>query len=91
MKIIATVGPGGPYIAEVTHTELEKYLDLYYNKLERLQVGQVIDLGKGYDFHKETMSALKKTEDFISANKDVIQSILNGITLLGNSSKGGES
>lgn len=85
MKIIATVGPRGPYIAEVTHEELEKYLDLYYNKLERLQVGQEIDLGRGYDFHRETMSALKKTEEFISANREVINSILNGITLLGNS------
>lgn len=85
MKIIGTVKSDGPYIAEVSHAELEKFMNLYYGRLSKLQVGDEIDLRKGYDFHIETNAALKKTEEFISANKEVIQSILNGITLLSNS------
>lgn len=51
MKIIG-IKDKDTYIAEVSHIELEKVFDKYYNKLNRLIVGESIDLEDGYDFTK---------------------------------------
>jgi len=91
MKVIATSGRK-KYICEVEHHELEKFLNLYYDKLPELAVGKEIDLGKGYDFAIEAKRACDKTADLIAANKNVIETILNGITFIGNiEPKEGES
>ena len=83
MKVI---GKGGNevYICEVSHTEIEKFLNLYYGRLDNLRVGEEINLGKGHDFFEETSHALKETRNFIGANKRVIESILNGVDVLCN-------
>lgn len=39
MKILG-ISENGKYIAEITHTEIEQYLDLYYGNLKKLSVGE---------------------------------------------------
>jgi hypothetical protein len=86
MKIIGTTqGSGdGEYIAIVSHSEIEKFFDLYYGKQPRLKVGDEINLGKGYDFFKQTIEALGTTKKFIEENKKVIDTIFTGISIMGN-------
>lgn len=71
------------YIAEISHTELEQFLDLYYDKLGKLNVGDEVDLAKGREFYLNTMDALAKTEAFISANQKIIDTIFTGISVMG--------
>lgn len=89
MKIIG-IGEKNKYICEVSHEELEKFLNLYYNKLSTLKHGDTIDLGKGYDFHIKIEDALKKTKEFIKSNSDIISAITSGL-LIFNPSPPGES
>lgn len=70
------------YICEVTHDELEKFMNLYYGKLSTIKVGDGIDLSKGYDFYKDTTAALEKTKAFIDSNKKVIEAIFSGINTM---------
>ena len=63
------------YLCEVSHSELEQFLDLYYDKLKKLKVGDEIDLGTGYKWHLKTATALKQTEDFFKAHRENIQAI----------------
>lgn len=81
MKVIAKTDNN--YICEVSHNEIEKYLNKYFNRLNRLKIGDIIDLGKGHDFWIETKTALKTTEEFISKNKKTINTILTGISIAG--------
>lgn len=83
MKVIGIVDDY-TYLCEMKHTEIEKFTNLYYDKMKKMRVGDVLDLGKGYNFHIETLDALRKTEEFIKANKDVINAIMNGITTSAN-------
>lgn len=62
MKIIGMDGSGN-YIAVVSHTELEKSADLYYNKLGKLKVGDEYDLAAGYDFRYSIESVCKNMTD----------------------------
>ena len=80
MKIIGT-GSGDTYICEVSHTEIEKFLNLYYGKMKHMKPGDDVDLGKGYQFHHDTMNALRKTDEFLQANKDVVSAITSGISI----------
>ena len=52
MKVIGTANDNN-YIVSVSHSELEKCFAKYYNKLERLKIGEEIDLGMGYDYHSK--------------------------------------
>ena len=88
MVVIAKVNDD-KYICEVNHTELEKFLDLYYGNLKRLKVGDIVDLGAGHNFYKKTCQALTTTEKFIKDNKDIIQSIMQGFKVLGNEAEKG--
>lgn len=85
MKVIAVKSENysKSYICEVTHQELEKFLNLYFGKLDVLKDGDVIDLGKGYDHASEIKSAMKKTQDFIDSHPKIIKSILMGIEIGG--------
>ena len=85
MKIIGiSKNHGEEYIAIVSHSEIEKFLNLYYGNQPRLKVGQEIDLGKGCDFHTKTLGALSETKKFIEQNKSVIDTIFTGISIMGN-------
>lgn len=77
MKIIGTGAEG--YICTLRHTELEKFLNLYYGNLKNLQVGETVDLGKGYDFAHDAAEAMRKTREFIESNQKVVTAILNGL------------
>jgi hypothetical protein len=88
MKIIGKTSEySGDYICVVSHIEIEKFMNLYYNKMKSLNVGDEIDLRKGYDFTEEVKNSLQKTNEFIHANKKVIDSIIMGITVWSNMSK----
>jgi len=52
MKIIGK-GENGEYLCQVSHSEIEKCFDKYYNKLEQLKVGETIDIGAGYNFRNQ--------------------------------------
>ena len=82
MKIIGKINYKN-YICEVDHEELEKFLNLYYGKLKEPMVGDVIDLGKGHDFYKDTKIALQETSNFIKANRKVIDTITEAFIILG--------
>jgi hypothetical protein len=73
------------YICELDHTEIEKFMGLYYGKMEKLKIGEIIDLGRGYDFASEISTAMSKTSEFIESNKKIINAIMNGITIIKNS------
>lgn len=62
MKVIAKASES-KYLCEVSHEELEKYLNQYYGKLDKLVVGEEIDLGKGYDFAARIETACKSMAD----------------------------
>ncbi|RJR07913.1 hypothetical protein C4588_06090 [Candidatus Parcubacteria bacterium] len=83
MKVIGIIKPGEEYLCSVTNSELEKFRNLYYNKMPKLSVGQEFDLAIGYDFHNDVADMLKKTESFLSANKKMIKTITDGISFLG--------
>jgi len=88
MKVLGKSKDG--YICEVSHSEIEKFLDLYYGKRARLEVGEEVDLGAGYDWSSKIASALYQTQEFVKANKPIIQSLMEGysiLTTLGKESK----
>ena len=84
MKIIGIAGDryDSEYVCTVSHKEIEKFLDLYYNKMEKPKVGDEIDLGKGHDFYQQTQNALKKTQEFLESNAAVVNAIISGIKVL---------
>ena len=69
------------YIVEIEHTELEKYLDLYYNNLKPLKVGDVIDLSDGYRYYHNTATALTSTQKFFQENVENIKAITNALLM----------
>ena len=84
MRILGTASyHGDKYIAEIDHSEIEKFLNLYYNNLKKLSVGQFVDLGRGYDFAAEAKAAMKATSDLIEKNKVVVKAIFDGIQIIG--------
>lgn len=80
MKIIGKAS-SETYLCEVEHTELEKFLGLYYGKLNRLDVGREVDLGKGYDHASEIARAMRATQELIEKNQVVVTAILNGLSI----------
>jgi hypothetical protein len=58
MKVIAKANES-TYLCEVSHEELEKFLNQYYGNLSKLSVGQEVNLGQGYDFAVRIESACK--------------------------------
>lgn len=65
MKVIAKVN-GDTYLAEVSHTELEKLTDKYYGNMKRLEVGDTMNLGAGHDFRDQIKSACKQMTDAVT-------------------------
>lgn len=67
MKVIGMTGERDEYLAIVTHTELEKVADKYYGKMNKLRVGDEIDLGAGYNFADRIHAAATGMSDSIKA------------------------
>jgi len=80
MKVIGTVN-NNTYLCEVSHTELEKLLNLYYKKKNKLEVGETIDLGIGYDWYRDTKDALDETKRFFKNNINNINAITRAFTI----------
>lgn len=76
MKVIGIV-ENDRYICEISHSEIEKFLDLYYGNKKNLYVGEEVNLGKGYDWYSKTQHALEKTEKFFQTNAETIDVITN--------------
>lgn len=81
MKVIGLSGDS--YIVEVSHDEIEKVTDKYYRNLSRLKVGDVLNLGEGYDFRKDIHSACKQMVDTISRFESVQKSLFNFAKVVG--------
>lgn len=80
MKVLG-ISEGHRYIAEVSHTELEQFLNLYYGKLNHLKVGEIVDLGKGYDHAAEVSRAVSNLCDFIKNNRRIVDALSGGFLL----------
>jgi len=85
MKILGKSGDeyDKKYICEISHSEIEKFLHLYYNKMDEPKTGDKIDLGDGYDYYSKTKSALEETQKFFKSHADVIRAITDGLLLVG--------
>ena len=81
MKVLGTTKDSQTYICEVSHSEIEKFLGLYYNKLATVKAGDVIDLGKGYDHASEIKQAMDKTREFVKAHQGTVNAIINGLRI----------
>lgn len=69
MKVIAKADDS-TYICEVSHDELEKFLNQYYGKQPKLSVGDSVNLGQGYDFAVRIEAACKKMAEAMVAFDD---------------------
>jgi hypothetical protein len=83
MKVIA-IKKDGTYVCEVSHAEIEQFMNLYYGNMNKLKEGGELDLTKGYDFYNDTIRALKTTQDFIKDNGKLVKAIMSGIRVMGN-------
>jgi len=72
MKILGIIN-NERYICEINHSELEKYLNLYYGKLRRLRPGEVVELDKGYEFHRRIVEEYSKYRQFVKANQESLR------------------
>lgn len=55
MKVIG-IKDRDTYICEVTHSEIEKVFNKYYNKMPHLESGSEVDLGMAYNFDSSIRS-----------------------------------
>lgn len=69
MKVIAKANDS-KYICEVSHEELEKFMNQYYGKIEKLSVGQEVNLGQGHNFAVRIEDACRKMSDAMKAFDD---------------------
>ncbi len=56
MKVIG-MADREQYLVVVSHTELEMVAGKYYGNMERLKVGDSMDLGAGYSYRSDIKSA----------------------------------
>ena len=75
MKILAMVGNG--YIAEVSHVEIERVLDRYCGKIQRLEPGEEINLGQGYDYHTDIKRVCEKMIEAEKSFEQARQTLYN--------------
>lgn len=69
MKVIAKANDS-KYICEVSHEELEKFMNQYYGNLEKLSVGQEVNLGQGHNFAVRIEDACRKMSEAMKAFDD---------------------
>lgn len=87
MKIIAVVEAREKYIAEISHDELEKFMNKYYGNMKGLQVGSELDLGKGYDFLRETREVCSSVKDIVEKSSEYVKTMGDAIVLLAQKEK----
>jgi hypothetical protein len=69
MKVIAKANDS-TYLCEVSHDELEKFLNQYYGKQPKLSVGDSVNLGQGYDFAVRIETACRNMTEAMLAFDD---------------------
>jgi len=74
MKVIGLID-SKKYLMEVNKDEIEQFMNLYYNKMENLNVGDEVNLGKGHDWYYDTKKALDATKNFFESNIKIINVI----------------
>ncbi len=87
MKIMGIIEPGRKYLAEVSQDELEKFMNKYYRNMPRLEVGDTLDLSKGYDFLQETQNVCRGVKDVIEKGSRYIGPLTEGIVLMADGGK----
>lgn len=78
MKIIGKSN-GDKYIAEIEHYEIERFLDLYYDKLKMLKPGDEIDLGEGYKIEEKLRKVFDAYSSLIASHSEAIKSLTRGV------------
>lgn len=81
MRVLGTTKDSKTYLCEVHHSEIEKFLGLYYGNLKEVKVGDDINLGKGYDHASEIKQAMEKTREFVKAHQGTVNAIINGLRI----------
>ena len=66
MKVIAKANDS-TYLCEVSHSEIEKFLNQYYGKQPKLSVGDSVNLGQGYDFAARIEDACNRMAEAMKA------------------------
>jgi len=79
MKVLAKIQTG-KFLCEVSDYELRKYMNKFRDF--GMDVGREVDLAEGYDFVQDAVKAMEQTEEFISSNKKIIETILKGINVI---------
>ena len=69
------------YLCEVSHSEIEKFMDLYYGNMKELEVGSEINLADGHDWYSKTKKALDDTKAFFNSNIRNIDAITKAFTM----------
>ncbi len=78
------------YICEVTHDEIEKYLNLYYGNKNELSIGDEVDMGQGYNWADKIKDAVSKMSDLIDKADQVTSALKMGRVFVGRMKKEGE-
>lgn len=81
MQVLAKV-ENGKFLCEVSNHELRKFMKTFGDF--QMRIGENIDLTEGYDFAEDAIKAMEKTNEFISSNKNIIETIIKGINVIGN-------
>lgn len=83
MKVLGFVGERrDSYICEVSHSEIEKFLGMYYGRKDKLNIGDEVNLGCGYDHESKINSGVKKMEDLIQSSIEITEAISQGKKLV---------
>ena len=82
MQVLAKA-KGNSFICEVSDAELKKFMNTYYHHQQGLEVGVDVNLAKGYNFASDARESLRKTQEFIESNGDVIEAIIDGVKVFG--------
>lgn len=83
MKIIGKTDGYDTFIATVNKLELEKHANLYHGKMGELKIGQEIDLGAGYNFHTNIVSACERMKAAMESFDSSRRTMLAFATLVG--------
>ncbi|OPY03505.1 MAG: hypothetical protein A4E60_00170 [Syntrophorhabdus sp. PtaB.Bin047] len=87
MKIMGIIEPGRKYLAEVSQDEMEKFMNKYFRNMPRLEVGDTVDLGKGYDFLEQTREVCWSVKELIEKGSRYIGPLTEGIVMMADGGK----
>lgn len=77
MKVIAKVSESR-FLCEIREEELERFLNLYYGKMEKMTVGKEYDLSKSFELDRSIADATKKLESIVDEAHEITSSLKSG-------------